>query len=85
MNIAKKEYSMIFDHYEATGALGQNIHCRNVRIYNGKIIQSHLRLDKEISSKVVGHLTAGEIIVFSANLEFKDIEFQYPHGEKYND
>ena len=85
MNIEKKEYSMVFDHYEPTGALGQKIHCRNVRIYNGEVIQSHLCLDKEISSKVVGHLTVGEIIIFSANLEFKDIEFQYPHGEKRND
>lgn len=38
-----------------------------------------LVFDEEISSKIVGHLTFGEYVTFLADIEFKNIEFEYPH------
>jgi len=42
-------------------------------------VSQKLVFDEEISSKIVGHLTFGEYVTFLADIEFKNIEFEYPH------
>lgn len=77
------EYTMVFDHYErAEDSLYNNIHCRNVRTAKGILIQNNIYLEVATVKRVIGRLSFGEIIVFSAELEFKNIVFKYPHGKR---
>jgi predicted ester cyclase len=50
-------------------------------VRDGDIVTRKLVFDEDTSSKIVGHLTIGEYIAFIADIEFKNINFQHPHGQ----
>lgn len=54
-------------------------HFRDVRVREGGLVSRKLVFDEDVSSKIVGHLTFGEYVAFLADIEFKNIEFEYPH------
>jgi len=82
MNIEKNEYTMVFDRYEnVIGSIYNKIHCRNIRTSDGVLLKDHLCLELELAKKIPAHLTFGEILIFSAELVFKQIKFKYPHAE----
>jgi hypothetical protein len=74
-------FTAIFDRYEqCKESIRQHTHFRDVRTRDGCIVARKLVFDKDTSSRIVGHLTMGEYIAFIADIEFKNIEFQHPHG-----
>jgi hypothetical protein len=75
-------FSAVFERYgQSNELLKQKTHFRNVRVIEGCIVTRKLVFNEDISSKIVGHLTLGEYITFIADIEFKNIEFKYPHGQ----
>jgi hypothetical protein len=74
-------FTAVFERYEQSmELLKQKTHFRDVRVREGGLVTKKLVFDEEISSKITGHLTIGEYIAFLADVEFKNIEFQYPHS-----
>ena len=74
-------FTAVFERYEqGKELLKQKSHFRDVRVREGSLVAKKLVFDEETSSKITGHLTIGEYIVFLADVEFKNIEFQYPHS-----
>ena len=74
-------FTAVFERYEqGMELLKQKTHFRDVRLREGGLVAKKLVFDEEISAKIVGYLTIGEYIAFLADVEFKNIEFQYPHS-----
>lgn len=74
-------FTAVFERYEqGKELLKQKTHFRDVRLREGGLVAKKLVFDEEISAKIVGYLTIGEYIAFLADVEFKNIEFQYPHS-----
>jgi hypothetical protein len=74
-------FTAVFEKYEQSmELLKQKTHFRDVRVREGGLVAKRLVFDEETSGKITGHLTIGEYIAFLADVEFKNIEFQYPHG-----
>ena len=74
-------FTAVFEKYEqGMELLKQKTHFRDVRLREGGLVAKKLVFDEETSGKITGHLTIGEYIAFLADVEFKNIEFQYPHG-----
>jgi hypothetical protein len=83
MSNNKRMFTAMFEKYEeTTQLLKRKTHFRDVRFREGGLIQEHLVFDEETSEKIIGHLTIGEFIAFLADVEFRNIEFQYPHATK---
>lgn len=81
MSESRTLFTAVFERYEQSmELLKQKTHFRDVRVREGSLVAKKLVFDEETSSKIVGHLTLGEYIAFLADIEFKDIEFQYPHS-----
>lgn len=81
MNREKTLFSAVFERYEQSmELLKQRTHFRDVRLREGGLVAKKLVFDEETSGKITGHLTIGEYIAFLADVEFKNIEFQYPHS-----
>jgi len=77
---SKSLFTAVFERYEESKELfKRKAHFRNVRAREGGLVARELVFDEEISSKIVGHLTFGEYITFIADIEFKNIEFEYLH------
>ena len=77
---SKSLFTAVFDKYEyGKEILRKKTHFRDVRVREGGLVSRKLVFDEDVSSKIVGHLTFGEYIAFLADIEFKNIEFQYPH------
>lgn len=81
VNVENKSlFTAVFERYEyGKELLRKKTHFRDVRIREGGLVSRKLVFDEDVSSKIVGHLTFGEYIAFIADIEFKNIEFQYPH------
>jgi 3-phenylpropionate/cinnamic acid dioxygenase small subunit len=78
---SKTLFTAVFERYEQGKELfKKKTHFRDVRVREGGLVSRKLVFDEEVSSKIVGHLTFGEYIAFIADIEFKNIKFQYPHG-----
>ena len=79
-------FTAVFERYERnTESVKQKTHFRNVRTKDGLIVSRKLVFNEDTSSKIVGYLTIGEYVAFLADIadiEFKNIEFQYPHSCK---
>ena len=76
-------FTAVFERYEqGIELLKQKTHFRDVRVREGGLVAKRLVFDEETSGKITGHLTIGEYIAFLADVEFKNIEFQYPHSVK---
>ena len=74
-------FTAVFERYEqGIELLKQKTHFRDVRLREGGLVAKKLVFNEETSGKITGHLTIGEYIAFLADVEFKNIEFQYPHG-----
>ena len=74
-------FTAVFERYEyCKESIKQKTHFRDVRIRDGGLVSRKLVFNEDTSSKIVGNLTMGEYIAFIADIEFKNIEFQYPHG-----
>jgi hypothetical protein len=74
-------FTAVFEKYEqGMELLKQKTHFRDVRLREGGLVAKKLVFNEETSGKITGHLTIGEYIAFLADVEFKNIEFQYPHG-----
>ena len=74
-------FTAVFERYEqGIELLKQKTHFRDVRVREGGLVAKKLVFDEETSGKITGHLTIGEYIAFLADVEFKNIEFQYPHS-----
>ena len=74
-------FTAVFERYEqGMGLLKQKTHFRDVRVREGGLVAKKLVFNEETSGKITGHLTIGEYIAFLADVEFKNIEFQYPHS-----
>jgi hypothetical protein len=74
-------FTAVFERYEqGIELLKQKTHFRDVRVREGGLVAKRLVFDEETSGKITGHLTIGEYIAFLADVEFKNIEFQYPHS-----
>lgn len=74
-------FTAVFERYEQSmELLKQRTHFRDVRLREGGLVAKRLVFDEETSAKIIGHLSIGEYVAFLADLEFKNIEFQYPHG-----
>lgn len=81
MSESKSLFTAVFERYEpSTESIKQKTHFREVRTRDGSIVSRKLVFNEDTSSKIVGHLTFGEYIAFIADIEFKNIEFQYPHS-----
>ena len=80
--MSKSEYTAVFEKKEkGKGLLGQITHFRDVREGGQEnIIAKKLVFNEDVTSKIIGHLTPGEYVIFFACIEFKNIEFKYPHG-----
>jgi hypothetical protein len=86
----RSSYQAIFNHYETifnhNGKViksKRKIYFRELRtLPERQIIAEEWVLDEETASKIVGHLTLGEIVSFTADEDLKNIEFDYPHGIK---
>jgi len=86
MTEEKSTYYAVFEYYinDKKKILNRKLHFKNVRVDDGSsgIIMEKWILDPSIlPTQLVGHLTSGEVLSFRANIEFKDIEICYPHGE----
>jgi hypothetical protein len=82
MSESRSLFTAVFERYEQSKELlKQKTHFRDVRLREGGVVTRKLVFDEDTSSKIVGHLTFGEYIAFIAEVEFKNIEFQYPHGQ----
>jgi hypothetical protein len=74
-------FTAVFEKYEqGMELLKQKTHFRDVRLREGGLVAKKLVFNEETSGKITGHLTIGEYIAFLADVEFKNIEFQYPHS-----
>ena len=74
-------FTAVFEKYEqGRELLKQKTHFRDVRLREGGLVAKKLVFNEETSGKITGHLTIGEYIAFLADVEFKNIEFQYPHS-----
>ena len=74
-------FTAVFERYEqGIELLKQKTHFRDVRLREGGLVAKKLVFNEETSGKITGHLTIGEYIAFLADVEFKNIEFQYPHN-----
>lgn len=74
-------FTAVFEKYESSTELfKKKTHFRDVRLREGGLVAKRLVFDEEISGKITGHLTIGEYVAFLADVEFKNIEFQYPHS-----
>lgn len=81
MSEEKTLFTAVFERYEyIKDSLDKKVYLRDVRLRDGSSIRKQLILDETHSKKIQGHLSLGEYIAFLADLEFKNIEFQYPHG-----
>lgn len=81
MRDGREMFSAVFERYKPSKELlKQKTHFRDVRVRDGGVIAKRLVFDEEISGKIIGHLTIGEYVAFLADVEFKNIEFQYPHS-----
>ena len=82
MTESRSLFTGIFEKYEqGKELLKHKTHFREVRTRNGCIVTRKLVFDEDTSSKIVGHLTIGEYIAFITDIEFKNINFQHPHGQ----
>ena len=81
MSESRNLFTAVFERYEqGMGLLKQKAYFRDVRVRDGGLVTRKLVFNEDTSSKIVGHLTFGEYIAFVADIEFKNIEFQHPHG-----
>lgn len=81
MTESKTLFTAVFEKYEKGNELfKKKTHFSDVRLRDGGLVTRKLVFDEEVSSKIIGHLTFGEYIAFLADIEFKNIEFDYPHG-----
>lgn len=77
---SKSLFTAVFEKYEyGKEVLRKKTHFRDVRVREGGLVSRKLVFDENVSSKIVGHLTFGEYVAFLADIEFKNIEFEYPH------
>ena len=77
---SKTLFTAVFERYEqSTGLFKRKTHFRDIRVREGGVVTKYLVFDEDVSSKIVGHLTFGEYVAFLANIDFKNIEFEYPH------
>tara|TARA_R110000868_G_scaffold46022_2_gene152322 strand:- start:593 stop:1057 length:465 start_codon:yes stop_codon:yes gene_type:complete len=77
---SKTLFTAVFERYEyGKELLRKKTYFRSVRLKDGGFVSQELVFDEDVSSKIVGHLTFGEYITFIADIEFKNIEFEYPH------
>lgn len=85
MTKEKSTLYAVFEYYinDEKKILNRKLHFKNVRANNAMgILTEKWVLDPSIlPTPLVGHLTPGEILSFRANIEFKNIEICYPHGE----
>lgn len=85
MTKEKSTYYAVFEYYinDEQQILNRKLHFRDVRSGDGiAVLVEKWVLDPSIlPTPLVGHLTPGEILSFRANIEFKNIEICYPHGE----
>lgn len=81
MSKKRSSYTAIFNHYENVIKPKRKITFREVRTSpEGNLVAEQWVLDEETASKIVGHLTLGEIVSFTADEDLKNIKFGYPHG-----
>jgi len=74
-------FTTVFERYEqGKELLKQKSHFRDVRVREGGLVAKKIVFDEETSGKITRHLTIGEYIAFLADVEFKNIEFQYLHS-----
>ena len=82
MTESRSLFTTVFEKYEqGKELLKHKTHFRDVRVRDGGLVTRKLVFDEDTSSKIVGHLTIGEYIAFIADIEFKNINFQHPHGQ----
>ena len=79
----KTEFTAVFERHEAGKTLFERLtHFRDVRSgESSNIVAKKVVFNAETSNKIIGHLTLGEYVTFLADVEFKNIEFKYPHGK----
>jgi hypothetical protein len=81
----RSSYTAIFSHYENVIKKNRKIYFRELRTSPERhIVAEQWVLDEETASTIIGHLTLGEIISFTADKDLKNIEFSYPHGPHKN-
>lgn len=86
MSANRASWSAKFINYEI---LDGNFHYRrlnfvNVRNIKGNIVKDCLCIDESEELKIIGHLEYGDIISFTTDENFQNIEFCYPHGQVQN-
>ena len=73
--------AMFIEHERSETSIYDSIsHFRDVRTKGGFIVKKWLSLSADIMRNIVGHLTRGEVINFTADVVFTNIEFQYPNA-----
>ncbi len=65
------------------GSLYRRIYFKNLRNETGLIVRESFCIDESESLRITGGLPYGEIVYFYADEDLSNIEFCYPHGEKY--
>ena len=61
-------------------SLKRKSYFKDVRLGDGNFVAKELVFEGNETSEIIGHLTPGEIVSFQADVEFKDVDFLYPHG-----
>ena len=71
----RMSFTAVFDSYEKGSLLKRMVKVRDVRLSEGGLVKDTLIFNEETVDKIQGHLTIGEYIAFTAEVEFKNIEF----------
>lgn len=82
MSTNRSSCSAKFINYEylSSGFKYRRLNFINVRNASGDIIKDCLCIDESKSLKIIGYLSYGDIVNFTADRDFQNIEFCYPHG-----
>lgn len=61
-------------------SLKRKSYFKDVRLGDGYLVAKDVVFEGNKTSEIIGHLSPGEIVSFQADVEFKDVDFLYPHG-----
>ena len=76
MKETRELFSAIFEKYDnASYPTKTKTYFIDVRSREGGVVKKHLVFDEQISSIIPKKLTLGEYVAFSADIEFKNVQF----------
>ncbi len=82
MSANRSSYSAKFINYEylSSDFKYRRLNFKDVRDSRGIVVKNILCIDESESLIIIGHLNYGDIVSFTADVNFTNIEFCYPHS-----